>query len=275
MRHYISQALLDVGKPAAGASITVFLPGTTTKATIYSDDGVTAKSNPFTADSYGHFDFYASSAKYDISIAAAGGQTGYTLTGEVIFDPFEATSADMTLVNNQILPLNTSGLGGIWAVALFATGWQTQGLQISSANEVRVQQFILPFRVQIGKVSYSVTSVVASTIADLGIYDINGNRLANAGGFSTATLGNFTTPLQNAPITLNAGIYYFAQTCSSSTPTMTHITDFGVGTFANTSGSKIRGVAATPSSSGVLPATLGTISINNNLQGYVMAYLER
>jgi hypothetical protein len=253
----------------------VFFAGTTTKATIYSDDGITAKANPFNADNAGRFDFYAPSGKYDIGIASStGGLTNYMLTGEVIFDPFEATAADTLLVNSQTLPLNISGIGGFWAVAIFATGWEQLGLQISAANEVRVQQFILPFRAQIGRVSCAGPAS-ASIPSDLGIYDSNGNRLAYTGGFSTSVSVPLTIPLQNAPITLNAGVYYFAQTCASASLFMTHIFDNGSGAIANTGGSKIRGVATNSSSSGVLPITLGGVTINNSLQGYAAAYFER
>jgi len=101
MQRYDSQALTDIVKVAAGATVTVYLAGTTTKATIYSDDGVTTKSNPITADSLGRFFFYSASARYDITIS--GTQiTTFTLPNQVLFDPFEQTAADTALVVKQI-----------------------------------------------------------------------------------------------------------------------------------------------------------------------------
>jgi hypothetical protein len=96
MQHYSSQVFSDLGKPAGGANITVKLPGTNTNATIYSDDGVTLKSNPFVANSLGQFDFYTASGKYDITVS--GTQiTTYTLANQVVFDPFEQNAADTAM----------------------------------------------------------------------------------------------------------------------------------------------------------------------------------
>lgn len=54
--------------PVSGATITVYLTGTTTPADIYSDNGVTPKSNPFTNNSDGSFDFYAEDGRYDVLV---------------------------------------------------------------------------------------------------------------------------------------------------------------------------------------------------------------
>lgn len=65
------------------ATVTVYLAGTSTLATIYSDNGVTPKANPFTADAQGRFNFYAANGFYDIQTSA----TGYsTETQRELFD---------------------------------------------------------------------------------------------------------------------------------------------------------------------------------------------
>jgi hypothetical protein len=100
MQHYSSQAFTDIGKPAGGASIAVKLAGTSTNATIYSDDGVTVKSNPFVTNSLGQFDFYAASGKYDITVS--GTQiTTFTLANQVVFDPFEVNIGDAPAVTEH------------------------------------------------------------------------------------------------------------------------------------------------------------------------------
>lgn len=53
-------------------TITVYLPGTVTLATIYADDVGTPKSNPFTALSTGWFTFYADNGCYDVRRSGAG-----------------------------------------------------------------------------------------------------------------------------------------------------------------------------------------------------------
>jgi len=48
-------------------SVTVFLAGTSTKASIFSDSGLTvAKTNPFNTNSLGEVDFYITSGLYDL-----------------------------------------------------------------------------------------------------------------------------------------------------------------------------------------------------------------
>ncbi|HUU38992.1 MAG TPA: hypothetical protein VMW46_12415 [Candidatus Desulfaltia sp.] len=70
---YFDAVLSDGGKPIA-ATVTVYLPGTSTPATIYADkNGSVQKDNPFQTDSYGRFSFYATGgAYYDIEISGIG-----------------------------------------------------------------------------------------------------------------------------------------------------------------------------------------------------------
>lgn len=52
----------------AGASVTVYDAGTANVASIYSDDGVTVKDNPFLSGEEGQISFYASDGRYDIYV---------------------------------------------------------------------------------------------------------------------------------------------------------------------------------------------------------------
>lgn len=53
-------SLKDIrGAPLSGVQVAIYLSGTQTLATVYSDDGVTAKSNPFTNDANGQVYFWA------------------------------------------------------------------------------------------------------------------------------------------------------------------------------------------------------------------------
>lgn len=63
-----------------GSTVTVYLTGTTTLATIYSDDIGTAKANPFTSDSAGFWFFWADNTAYDIRFSGGGISTPFTLT---------------------------------------------------------------------------------------------------------------------------------------------------------------------------------------------------
>lgn len=72
------------------STVTVYLAGTLTIATIYSDNAGTARANPFTSDTNAYFFFYANDGRYDIRFSGTG-----------IAVPF--TRADI-LVNANILP---------------------------------------------------------------------------------------------------------------------------------------------------------------------------
>lgn len=62
------------------STITVYLAGTVTLATIYSDSASTPKANPFTAASDGGWFFYAGNGNYDVVFSGAGITTPFTLS---------------------------------------------------------------------------------------------------------------------------------------------------------------------------------------------------
>jgi hypothetical protein len=89
--HFSHVAQDQNGRAVSGATVTVYQAGTTTLAALYADNGVTLKANPFTTAIDGVYDFYAASARYDITIR----KTGYTaiywdankMKGLTLFDP--------------------------------------------------------------------------------------------------------------------------------------------------------------------------------------------
>ena len=73
MEHYTNTATDQYGKVVGGAQVSVYLAGTSTLATIYSDNILTAKANPFmTSVTSGVVDFYAENGAYDLVLSAAG-----------------------------------------------------------------------------------------------------------------------------------------------------------------------------------------------------------
>lgn len=77
MEHYSNVAQDQNGRAIVGATVTVYTADTTTPASIYSDNGLTVKSNPFTTGIDGIYDFYAADGKYDIQITKFGYTTIY------------------------------------------------------------------------------------------------------------------------------------------------------------------------------------------------------
>lgn len=62
-------------------TVTVYVSGTTTLATIYSDESSTPKANPFVADSTGAWFFYGAVGRYDTRFSGGGIATPFTKSG--------------------------------------------------------------------------------------------------------------------------------------------------------------------------------------------------
>ena len=86
-----SQTLVQGSFPFA--TITVYLTGTTQLATIFSDNNVppTPMGNPFTADEFGYWWFYAPDGRYDITLHADDA-FAWTI-GDVLLSDLEARLA--------------------------------------------------------------------------------------------------------------------------------------------------------------------------------------
>lgn len=77
MRQY-SDSVTDSGSQGiSGATVTVYNQGTSTKSTLYSDDGVTTTANPVTTAANGSYSFYIADGTYDFVIAKTGYETVY------------------------------------------------------------------------------------------------------------------------------------------------------------------------------------------------------
>jgi len=85
MKKFYSAVIKTNGDCVPGALITVYIAGSSNKAAIYSNEGGTAKSNPFTADNQGRFEFYAADGDYDIEVRGSEIAT-YKLTDITIVD---------------------------------------------------------------------------------------------------------------------------------------------------------------------------------------------
>jgi hypothetical protein len=89
MQKYVNDIATVVGgslAPLASASCAVYLTGTTTLASLYSDNGVTALTNPTTSSATGRLQFYAADGRYDI-VCSKSGYTTTTITDVLLEDP--------------------------------------------------------------------------------------------------------------------------------------------------------------------------------------------
>lgn len=164
------------------------------------------------------------------------------------------SAADMPVL------IDTADQGYFWGGTIYLPS-NTLGGSLSSANQVRVMQFVLPFPVTIGKVSISVSTGAASALGDVGIYDISKNLLVHAAAaMDLSAIAVVQAALSTVPYTLPPGKYWLAWTANSASPLATLAVTTRVDLLLNANASKKLGTAANASVSGVLPATLGAIT---------------
>jgi hypothetical protein len=111
------------------ATVSVFLPGTGTLATIYADELLTPMANPFIADTDAHWGFWVDEGSYDITFSNAGIPFPYTLfdvwvrTSSGLPDPGSngivvrtapntAVTRSITPTNNETTVTNGNGVSG-------------------------------------------------------------------------------------------------------------------------------------------------------------------
>jgi len=80
MQRQIIQAINDTGNLESVIQANVYLKGTLVKASLYSDNGVTALAQPITSDVEGDFDFYVANGQYDLVTTAVSGFASKTTT---------------------------------------------------------------------------------------------------------------------------------------------------------------------------------------------------
>jgi hypothetical protein len=117
-------SLTTVQRSFVSATVTVFNAGTAVLSSIFSDSGGTPLANPFTADSDGHWGFWANPGSYDIQFS--GGAIPSTYTRFSFFVPDTAVTS----------PLPDPGSNGI----LVRTALQTLAVRTitGTANEITV-----------------------------------------------------------------------------------------------------------------------------------------
>lgn len=109
MKHFADVVLNSGGTPVKSALVSVFLAGTQTPASIFSDDGITATSNPVVTDASGRFDFYVADGRYDLSVSGVN-ITTYLLKDIEIFDATEKATGDTAATFTVLSAKNFAGV---------------------------------------------------------------------------------------------------------------------------------------------------------------------
>lgn len=110
MRRFEDVVLNQNGQPVPNANVSVFLPGTSTTATLYSNDGLTVIPNPVLTNALGVFSFFVASGKYDFQVSG-GNIATYTQTNVQIDDVFEFKVTDTQPWQTQTLEFNNQSSG--------------------------------------------------------------------------------------------------------------------------------------------------------------------
>ena len=152
MEHYTDVLQDTHGNIIGQATVHVYLPGTTTHATIYSDNISTVKANPFSSNTFdGTYDFYAADGRYDLVFSKPGVTFNALLTkGIALFDvstfsspsAFSAITSGTNITAAMVLgsgsSLTYAGTGSLNA-SLFrgnaVVGMADGGTGVSSATD--------------------------------------------------------------------------------------------------------------------------------------------
>ena len=163
---------------------------------------------------------------------------------------------------------STTGYGGFWSAGfpmmIMYVASFTGGVLVSTAvNQVLVWQFLLETPITIRNLSSCVYSGSAGATVNFGIYNAAGNKLIDSGALSIA-ITNAQLSVSIAPVVLPAGTYYFAASQSTDTGQVLafSVNNIAAVTTVSAGGSVAKiGVAANATSLGVMPSTLGAISL--------------
>jgi hypothetical protein len=169
-------------------------------------------------------------------------------------------------VNGSVggLSLATSGYGGFWSAGIHlpAFGNSVTSITVSvTTNQVCVFQFVLPYSITISTVSTAITTGSSGKHVNFGIYSAAGAKLIDSGAISAAT-SSTQEVVSITPVTLPAGVYYFAQSADSSSVQVEGFAANASSLFkaqALANGVYVA-IAANSTSAGVMPSTLGTLS---------------
>lgn len=185
------QSTTKVQRTFTSCTVTVYISGTTVLATIFpGNTGTATKSNPFTADTDGYWQFFANPGRYDVRFSGAGITTPFTRSG--FWVSAGGASALPNCTTSQLLYYAASG---------------TTPACLSLGTNLSISSGVLNAAGGGGGGAGSVTSVGLSLPP---IFTVSGSPVTTTGTL-TATLNN-----QNAKQVL-AGPVYGVNTAATPT----------------------------------------------------------
>lgn len=160
MPHYLDSVINQYGRPVPNVLVTVYLTGTTNLATIYSDELITLKNNPFNADSKGMVSFFAVTGDYDLLLSG----------GSPAIDPVTYTIstgfAGAGLTQSKVLTTGSIPAGGAATITV------TWDVPFSNAN-YKVAVNLLESGVSPGAGGLRYTQLEALTTTNIKVRVVN------------------------------------------------------------------------------------------------------
>jgi hypothetical protein len=200
--------------------------------------------------------------------ALSVGASGTVLHGNTGADPtFSAVdlTADVTGIlppaNGGVANNATSGAGGFFGVSIHLPSNIASAAIETSANKVRALQFVLPFRAVISKVNTEITGAGgAGSKYGVALYDSGKNLLVQSGALAADRSAAIYSD-SFGPVTLPAGVYYFAYTSDSTSLTLRLYNGTGLAALIENAGvARIGNSANDAPTPGTFPSALGTIT---------------
>lgn len=211
------------GNAISSVSVRVNLAGTSTFATIFSDNSFTVLANPFTSDADGTYQFYAGSGRYDVVLT----KTGFTFpavdSSDILLLDVSAiiTPAQIVADQNDYGPPN--GLNAaVWRISSDASRTITGIAAGKSGQSIRVAN-IGSFPVILANQSASSVAanriitgngasliIYPSTIADLVYDDVTARwRVAAGSALATTVLDRDVVTADVVNTTVETVVYSF------------------------------------------------------------------
>ncbi len=272
-----------------GATVTIYLSGTTGPASIYSDNIGTPKANPFTADADGYWFAYVPTGTYDVMYSSGSLPLPVSRAGYVANDPTQDATIVQAMFFNAT-PTFDASIASIFSMQLtgnvtssaIANGQLGQRITISLQNDnVGGYSFVWPTTVLNPPTSIDTS---ANAITDVVMwYDGTKWRVTSITGSTVMPLGPVTQGavplwttaggLGNSHITDNGSTVAVSLPVSTGANAITSTGAVNAGSVVSTGA--ITGTALTAttvSASGLVTATAGAsiaTGINNNSGGVI------
>lgn len=223
-----------------GATVSVFNQGTVVLASIFGDNGITPKSNPFVSDSTtGLAFFYAANGRYDIQLSGTGFST-FTLADIELTDISDPTViASLTVTGNAAIGGNETVGGTLGVTGAVTAGSYTNNLSAFAPTTSAQLASIITDETGSGALVFGTAPTIT-----------NANLVTPTLGVATATTVNkvtLTPPASTATLTI-ANNKTFAATSSTTIAGVDGktLTVNNSLTLAGTDGTTLTGPASPP-----------------------------